>query len=517
MNTLIKNRIVSLVRSPIVSTANAINNEATPCIAFAYLSSYITNKGYKCNIVDSIAEGLGKIWTLRKYTNYVCKGLTFEETLDKIPLDTEVIGFSVMFSGEWPVVRDFINMARKRFPGALFVAGGEHTTALTEYTMKDCQAIDICVRGEGEATFLSILDAYYENKPYDTVDANFAYRDTSGQIILKSNSARIKDVDSIPWPTWPEGYLEKFWEKGKSFGVQTERDIPIMASRGCPYKCTFCSNAVMWNARYMTRSVDDLLAEMKHYMDRYNATGFQFYDLTAMTKKSWIIEFCNKLIDQKFNIKWSLPSGTRSEVLNSEVLGLLKKSGCNYLVYAPESGSEESLIRIKKLINKKKFTDSVLEAKEQGLVLRTNMIIGFPHETRRDVFKTIRYGLYLAFKGVDEVSINIFSPYPGTEIFQNLINDNKIELNDEYFLNLTSLNSDLFSLRHKNANPFMGSRELAIYRTGFLLLNYAIGYIFFPRRIWRSIRNIFMGSNETATVFEHRLKDLINREKFVGI
>ena len=202
----------------------------------------------------------------------------------------------------------------------------------------------------------------------------------------------------------------------------------------------------MWTTRYILRDVDDLIAEIKSYTKRYGVTALQFYDLTAITKKRWTLEFCRKLIDEKLDyLMWSLPSGTRSEALDAQTLARLKRTNCNYLVYAPESGSPDTLEKIKERIDLKKLTDLVIEAKRQGIVVRTNLIVGFPHETRRHVFETIRYGLYLAWKGADEVTINIFSPYPGTEIFADLLARGRLTISDEYFLSLTSLNSDYTS------------------------------------------------------------------------
>jgi radical SAM superfamily enzyme YgiQ (UPF0313 family) len=267
----------------------------------------------------------------------------------------------------------------------------------------------------------------------------------------------------------------------------------------------------MWTTRYILRDVDDLVAEIISYIQRYDITALQFYDLTAITKKRWTIEFCRKLIAEGIDIKWSLPSGTRSEALDSETLSHLKRTNCNYLVYAPESGSPQTLKAIKKRIDLDRLNQSVLAAKRLGIIVRTNLIIGFPHETRANVFETIRYGLYLALMGADEVTINIFSPYPGTEIFDQLIGEERFELGDRFFLALTSLNSDYTSLNPLTCNPHMGPRELALYRISFMLLNYAIGYLVYPRRILRTIRNVFMGNAAAATVFEHRLKDLFRR------
>lgn len=502
---------VALVRGPIVSTVNAFNNEATPAIGYAYISAYIERRGYAVELVDAIGEGLDQFTPLEAFPGYHTQGLTFEQIFDRIPDDTGVIGISAMFSGEWPVTRDLITKLRDRFPDALIVAGGEHITALTEYSLRDCPALDLCVRGEGEHTFFEVLEAHTTGTPFSEV-AGVAFLDTDGHFVDTGNKARIREIDAIPWPNWPEGYLERFWEAGKSYGVATKRDMPIMASRGCPYQCTFCSNAHMWTTRYILRDIDDLVGEIKSYQERYGITALQFYDLTAITKKKWTVDFCNRLIDEGIDLQWSLPSGTRSEALDADTLGLLKKTGCNYLVYAPESGSPETLQLIKKRIDKPKFTESVLEAKRQGLTLRTNMIIGFPHETRKHVFETIRYGLYLAARGVDEVTINIFSPYPGTEIFNALVEDGKVSLSDEYFLSLTSLNSDYTSLNPLTVNPVMGPRELAAYRLGFMLLNYIVGYIMRPGRIVRTLRNIFT-ERGTATVLEHRLRDVVQRKR----
>lgn len=285
-----------------------------------------------------------------------------------------------------------------------------------------------------------------------------------------------------------------------------------MASRGCPFRCTFCSNNQMWTTRYILRDVDDVIAEIKHWHEKYQITALQFYDLTAITKKSWAMEFCQRLKELNLNINWSLPSGTRSEILDLETLTQFKETGCNYLVYAPETGSPATLKLIKKQVDLKNMDDSIRAAKKAGLVIRTNLIIGFPDETRKDIFQTVAYGLKLAAWGADEVSINIFSPYPGTEIFAKLIAEQKLKINDEYLLGLTSLNSDFTAFNPLTCNDNITTFELALYRIMFMLTNYALGYLIYPSRIVRTIRNIF-SDHKAATVFEHRLKDAFAKRK----
>jgi len=509
-----KNKIsqVTLIRGPIVSSMRAMNNEATPCVAFAYISAYLAKHGYEVGFVDAIAEGLNRVWPLPNHDGYQCQGLTFEEILERIPAQTQAIGFSGMFSGEWPMLRELINLVRVRCPQALIVIGGEHATSLSEYTLRDCPAIDVCVRGEGEHTFYELLEDFGETRSFNAVEG-ISYLDESGTYVENSGLQRIRDIDQIPWPNWPEGYLEQFWAAGKSYGVESSgRDMPFLASRGCPYQCTFCSNPQMWTTRYILRDVDDVIAEIKSHVERYDITALQFYDLTAIMKKRWTLDFCNKLLENGIDIHWSLPSGTRSEALDAETLSMLKRTGCNYLVYAPESGSPETLAKIKKRIDLGDLTRSVLEANRQGIVVRTNLIIGFPDETRWQIFQTIRYGLYLACRGVEEVTINIFSPYPGTEIFNELVERNKVNLDDNYFLALTSLNSEYTSLNPMTVSNHLGPRELGFYRITFMLANYLFGYVLRPKRIISTLRVMFF-NQRASTVLEHRLKDAMKRKR----
>ena len=98
--------------------------------------------------------------------------------------------------------------------------------------------------------------------------------------------------------------------------------MPVMASRGCPYQCTFCSNPAMWTTRWIPRDPDLLLDEMQFYQKNYGAENFDFYDLTAIVKKSWIIDFCNKIEEREMKFTWQLPSGTRTEAIDGEVARL---------------------------------------------------------------------------------------------------------------------------------------------------------------------------------------------------
>ena len=504
---------VALVRGAILFEEGALNNEASPAIGFAYISAYLVEHGYVVDIVDGIGEGLDSVHSLEKYPGFMIQGLTEQEIVDRIPADVDAIGFSGMFSGEWPVMRDLITAVRNRFPEALLVAGGEHASALPEYSLRDCKALDAIIRGEGERSFLDLLEHYVDEGTH--VGATAAcYLDEADEYVGSQGLERIRQIDEIPWPHWPEGYMEKFWAAGRSVGILTDRDMPMLASRGCPYQCTFCSNPSMWTTRYVLRDVDDLIDEIEHYKKKYDITNVQFYDLTAVTKKRWIVEFCTKLIERNLGVTWTLPSGTRSEALDEDTLSLMKNAGCEYLVYAPESGSETTLEIVKKRIVLDRITDSMKTAKRFGLTIRANMILGFPHETRRDIYQTVLYGMKLTWIGVDEVPYFIFSAYPGSAIYRELIETKQIDLRDEYFFSLASLNGKYSNLLPKTYNRNMPAIELAFYRLLFMSLNYLLGYVRYPRRIERTIKNLKSGK-AAATVFEHRLNDLLKRRRAI--
>ncbi len=503
---------IALVRPPVIFRRHGLANEATPALGLAYISGYLKKFGYDPAFIDGMGEGLNRIWEPAEYPDFLCQGLTFEEIIKRIPEGARLIGVTAMFSGEWPLVRGLIDEIRKHFPDALIVAGGEHLTAMPEYCLKDCQGLDVCVQGEGEHKFYELAEAVVAGEDIANIEG-IGFLDGDGHYVQTSAlSPRIRDIDSIPWPDWPEGYLERFWSAGKSFGPQSARDMPMMFSRGCPYQCTFCSNPAMWTTRYILRDVDDVIAEVKSYIAKYNITAVQLYDLTAIVKKRWIVEFLGKLIDQDIKIQWDFPSGTRSESLDEEALSLLKKAGTQYICFAPESASERTLKDIKKRIDLDKMTEAMKAAIRLGFVVRANTIIGFPDETRGDIYRTLFYGIRSVIMGVDEIQPYIYMPYPGSELFKQLEAEGKLEIDDDYFLSLSGLNSDLTSLSPLTFNKNVGSRELAIYRLIFTMLCYGLGYLVRPKRIIRTIKNV-LGHENAATVFEHRLKDAFRRKK----
>ncbi|MBF0369600.1 MAG: B12-binding domain-containing radical SAM protein [Magnetococcales bacterium] len=504
--------VVTLVRGPIVLSETSINNAATPAIGLAYIAGYARHFGYRPEIIDAIGLGLNQIVPLERYPGYMSHGLTLNELLSRIPKESRVVGINAMFSGEWPLYRDLIDAVRQHCPQAVIVAGGEHITAMAEYSLRDCRSLDLAVLGEGEHLFYEILERVRRKESLLDMPGT-ALLDEGSRFIQTSSVTRIRDIDNIPWPYWPEGYLQRFWDAERSYGGQyTGRDMPLMISRGCPFQCAFCSNPNMWTTRYTLRDVDEVLEEIHHYIKTWQITSVQLYDLTAIIKKSWVVEFCTKMLEQGIDIKWSIPSGTRCESLDREVLTLLKKTGCDFICLAPESASQVTLDQVRKRVNLDHLNDAILTARDVGMISRLNLIIGFPDESRKEMWRTLLYGLRMAAKGVDEVLVGVFSPYPGSEFFNRLLAKKKIIIDDAYLLRLNALNSAFTDLKPFTVSKHIDRLELGIYRFFFMSMGIVIGYLFHPSRIVRTIRNIYF-NNRAETALEQRLRILVRKKQ----
>jgi radical SAM superfamily enzyme YgiQ (UPF0313 family) len=136
---------------------------------------------------------------------------------------------------------------------------------------------------------------------------------------------------------------------------------------------------------------------------------------------------------------WQLPSGTRSEIIDDGLAAALARSGCKNLVLAPESGSPRLLKIIKKKINLDHVTVAIAAATRHGLSVKTNHIVGFPDERRRDILQTVWFAWRQAVMGVDATAFTLFTPYPGTELFDEMRKNGTIPaLDDSYFRSLAA-------------------------------------------------------------------------------
>lgn len=484
---------ITFIQPPALMAVDNYSTITQPPLGIAYLAAYVREKGHKVHAVDAVGEAVNLLRPWTKHKNRLIQGLSFEEICARIPRDTQVIAFSCMFTHAWPFVRELIHLVHDRFPNARLIAGGEHITSMYE-TVLAASPVEVCILGEGEITLSELLAALEASSNPDLASINgLAYKNTQGETICTPRRARIAVPDELPLPAWdildPEAYMGSI-----AMGPTAGRMMPMLATRGCPFECTFCSSPNMWTQNWKPRDPVKVIDEIEFYMKKYRANDFQFQDLTAIVRKDWIIRFSKEIIRRKLNITWQLPVGTRSEAIDQEVAEHLKASGCHHITYAPESGSETILKSIKKMVNLKHLESSAQASLNAGLYVCLFMIVGFPQETKEDIHATFRWLRHMAKIGVHEIAVSTFVPLPGTELYREMIEAKPFPIDDEYCHWMTGATS-LFTVR--SWHPAISSRKLLFLKLSALFQFYALSYFYHPGRLLRVFKNLFLHIQET--------------------
>ena len=268
----------------------------------------------------------------------------------------------------------------------------------------------------------------------------------------------------------------------------------------------------MWTTRYLMRDPKAVVDEIEFLIREYGANSIDFFDLTAIVKKQWILAFCAELAERNVKIAWQLPSGTRSEALDAETLLAIYEAGCRFLVYAPESGSEETLRKIKKKLRLPRLVKSVRAATAIGHTVKINLIIGLPHERLRNVLQTILFACKLALMGAEDCNISVFTPYPGSELFNELRESGVISAVDDNYFRSLIIQFDLTA--SSSFAPHLRGWQLLIARICGQSLFYLLSYSLHPNRIVRLLRGLCSsGRFQPSNLFEQRISDFLARRR----
>ena len=278
------------------------------------------------------------------------------------------------------------------------------------------------------------------------------------------------DIDSIPRPAWHHFDLKSYHAHRFVGGMYSEKlSVPILATRGCPYQCTYCASPGMWSPRWIPRDPILVVDEIQSYVEDYEAGNFPFQDLTAIIQKDWIVTFCTEIINRGLKITWLLPTGTRSEAIDREVAELLRESGMVSMAYAPESGSETTRRLIKKRMKTDALFESIRAANAGMLNVAMFLVIGFPHDSRESLEKNIAFIDRISREGVKDLSVGFYMALPGTELFHTLFDSGKICLDRAYFRHILD---SLSLLPSQSYAENMGVLELAMWKLKMFLRFY---------------------------------------------
>lgn len=280
------------------------------------------------------------------------------------------------------------------------VMGGPHATVKADEILKISPYVDYVIRGEGENTMLELI-RHIESEHHGLVEINgLSYRQ-DGEIKHNSSREITKNLDKFNFPDRSILMNEKKY---------TSEDMGlIMTSRGCPYACAYCATDTK-KVSYV--SINSLVNEIKFVKGKYGTTQFSFKDDSFTVSKKRVDELCDKLINEKLNLNWEC--NTRVNLIDENLLGKMKKAGCNSIKVGIESGSD----RILKMMNKGITHDQVRTAakllRKAGIHWTGYFMMGVPGETIEDVYKTLNFMYEIK---PDFASIGVYEPFPGTPMF----------------------------------------------------------------------------------------------------
>jgi len=422
------NPVVCLVRPRGVETFRIGTSTLVPPLGLAYVAGALETAGCAVHVIDALAEAPR---TRTRYFQGYLVGLPLADIAARVPADALVVGITCMFTHEWPMVVHLVRLIKERRPEVCVVVGGEHVTAMPEFSLVTSRA-DALVLGEGEETTTELVAALASGTSLDAVDG-IAFR-RNGEIVMNRRRGRRLAIDDIPPPAWHRFDLKTYHEHRFVGGVYSSRlTVPMLATRGCPYQCTYCSSPNMWTTRWIARDAGAVADEMEQYIAQYGAGNFPFYDLTAVIQKEWIVAFCREIIARGLEVTWQLASGTRSEAIDTEVAELLKRSGMINMAYAPETGSDLTRRYIKKKIRSERLFASIEAAAKAELSVAAYMVIGFPHDGPQEMRDTVGFLREIARRGVNDIGSGYYMALPGTELFHTLYEKGAVTIDRAYF------------------------------------------------------------------------------------
>lgn len=299
---------------------------------------------------------------------------------------------------------------RRRYPDRKLVLGGVGSKSVEEQLLSRFPWIDIICRGEGERTGPELLAALKDGGDLSAVQG-ISYR-TDGRVHHNPARPRIRDLDSIPLPAFERVNLSQYAGYG------------MMTSRGCPYPCTFCSVAPVWNLESYARSAANIVQEMRYLNQKAGVDLFLFQDEFFVSGKSQVMDFCCEVKRAGLDVSWK--AFGRVNLVDDDMMQAMADCGCVELRFGLESGSD----RILKLIKKGFTATQALEVVPKAIELFPRAdafyIWGFPFETMEDFNQSLMQMISFRMMGA-RILPSLLSLLPQTEIYRQYAADRNLE------------------------------------------------------------------------------------------
>jgi len=363
-----------------------------------------------CLYLISVLENNGISVDFRDYQlNEFDEPFLAENFLKFLDNSENIIGFSCM-ANLLPFTLMMMKEVKKKWPEKTLILGGVGPKAVERKIMERFEFVDIIGKGEGEYYLPLLVSALLNKKDLSKVPG-ILYRDKN-EIMENQRPERIKNLDDLPLPAFHRIDLKKY----KGYNVLT--------SRGCPYKCTFCSVSPVWDHTSYFRSSDSIINEMITLYEKTGQELFLFQDEFFLSGKDRAKEFCSAL--KKKGVKFIWKAFGRINLVDEELMQLMSESGCIELRFGVESGSD----RILQMINKEFTTSQVIDivSKSSRIFQRTDAfyIWGFPFETMQDFYTSVFQMVSFRDMGV-RILPSLLCYLPQTKIYNDYKDSTKFE------------------------------------------------------------------------------------------
>jgi radical SAM superfamily enzyme YgiQ (UPF0313 family) len=380
-------------------------------LGLAYLSAVCNKKGHKAVVYEvdaaekrktmdmDFSHEHQKLEVYKKVMNDPNNPIWTEMITTVKDQNPDVIGITVMTTKIASAIRT-ADVLKKELADVPIIFGGSHATLLPEQCLK-VESIDYVMRGECEKTILQFLSFIEGGLEISQVN-NLSYRDESGKIVHNLMEMSIKNLDEIPFPD-RDSLLYKDNYTSEDMGM-------IMATRGCPFNCTYCAH--IFGRKVRKRSVKNVLEEIQHVKRKYGTIQFSFKDDTFAMDKKWVSQLCNWLIEEDLGINWNCT--TRVDLMDDKHTKLMKNAGCNDISVGIETGSQRILDETKKGISFEQSRTATRMFKKNRIFWSGYFMYGLPTETVEDIRST--------YKLMEELNPNyaglgLYNPFPKTELF----------------------------------------------------------------------------------------------------
>lgn len=365
-----------------------------------------------------------KILNASTLYDYNCNGLIKE--LDYYNFKT--IGISTNCDNIRYVYK-ITDAIKKKYPNIPIIVGGPQTTFSDLKTLRETK-IDVVVKHDGEIKLIKLLDYYLKKQGNLNEILGISYKE--GNTIISNEEGMIPDIDSLPLPKYEILVNEKYWITPKkcvydSFSdfLSKLREINtiFVASRGCPYRCTFCVEGNM-KTKSRHKSVENTMRDLEHFLAVTGSKFVLFGDDTFTSSKKRVIDMCEKIknLRKKYNFSWYAEGRVNVLAKFPELIEIMINAGLVKLQLGIESGSQKSLDAYNKQITLEQIERVIKEcSKYDNLLLHGNIILGSPFESFEDLKESINFAkklIHLSNYSMDFL-VGYLTPFVGTQIREN--------------------------------------------------------------------------------------------------